>query len=385
MAMYTDPSRIRATDPGQVKGNPVFAYHDAFNPDMDEVADLKARYVHGRVGDVEVKQRLVAALNSLLAPIQQRRRDLLAENPSVVEDVAAIRERSKRASRLATPFARSAQRCSSTRLIRLWRLNSSVLSELDAEIVVCRLCPRLVAWRERVAIEKVARFAGETYWGRPLPGFGDTDARVFILGLAPAAHGGNRTGRIFTGDRSGDFLCAALHATGFANQPTSTGTDDGLALTDAYVAAAVRCAPPSNRPTIDERNNCAPYLVRELALLRRVTVIVTLGAFAWDAALRAIAIGDATPMPRPRPQFGHGTEAVVGPYRLIGSFHPSQRNTFTGRLTPSMLEGVLRHAGELAAADRPPLALPRDHGRGREGCEKYDFARRSCSYVQKRG
>jgi uracil-DNA glycosylase family 4 len=224
----------------------------------------------------------------------------------------------------------------------------TALTELAADVIVCRLCPRLVAWRERVATDKVARFGEETYWGRPLPGFGDPDARVFVLGLAPAAHGGNRTGRIFTGDRSGDFLYAALHATGFANQPTSTRADDGLALTDLYVAAAVRCAPPLNRPTIEERNNCAPFLVRELAALRRVKVIVTLGAFAWDAALRTIAIGDATPMPRPRPRFGHGTEALIGSYRLIGSFHPSQRNTFTGRLTAPMLEAVLRRAGDLA-------------------------------------
>jgi uracil-DNA glycosylase len=224
----------------------------------------------------------------------------------------------------------------------------SALTELAADIVVCRLCPRLVAWRERVATEKVARFADETYWGRPLPGFGDPEARVFVLGLAPAAHGGNRTGRIFTGDRSGDFLYAALHGTGFANQPTSTRADDGLALTDLYVAAAVRCAPPMNRPTISERDNCAPYLVRELAALRRVRVIIALGAFAWDAALRAIASDPSIFLPRPRPHFGHGTEAVVGPYQLIGSFHPSQRNTFTGLLTPQMLEAVLRRAAELA-------------------------------------
>ena len=229
-------------------------------------------------------------------------------------------------------------------------LESSALSELDAEIVACRLCPRLVAWRERVAIDKVARFAGETYWGRPLPGFGDPDARVFLLGLAPAAHGGNRTGRIFTGDRSGDFLCAALHATGFANQPTSVRADDGLVLTDAYLAAAVRCAPPENRPTNVERDNCSPYLVRELAALPRVRVIVALGAFGWDAALQAIAARDVTSMSRPRPTFGHGVEAAIGPYQLIGSFHPSQRNTFTGRLRPPMLEAVLRRAGELAAS-----------------------------------
>jgi uracil-DNA glycosylase family 4 len=199
-------------------------------------------------------------------------------------------------------------------------------------------------------MEKVARFAGETYWGRPLAGFGDPDARVFVLGLAPAAHGGNRTGRIFTGDRSGDFLVATLHATGFANQPTSVSVDDGLRLTDVYVAAAVRCAPPMNRPTIVERDTCAPFLVRELAALPRVRVIVALGAFAWDAALRAVAPGGATPIPRPRPKFGHGTEAVVGSYGLIGSFHPSQRNTFTGRLSAPMLEAVLRRAAEFARA-----------------------------------
>ena len=222
------------------------------------------------------------------------------------------------------------------------------LSRLAADIVDCRLCPRLVAWRERVASEKVARFATETYWGRPLPGFGDPEARVFVLGLAPAAHGGNRTGRIFTGDRSGDFLVTALHASGFANQPTSTRPGDGLVLTDLYVAAAVRCAPPMNRPTETERRNCAPYLVRELAALDCVRVIVALGAFAWDAAIRTIALSGVTAVPSPRPRFGHGAEAVVGPYRLIGSFHPSQRNTFTGRLRPAMLEAVLRRAGELA-------------------------------------
>ena len=199
-------------------------------------------------------------------------------------------------------------------------------------------------------MEKVARFATETYWGRPLPGFGDPDARVFVLGLAPAAHGGNRTGRIFTGDRSGDFLIAALHATGFANQPTSVSVDDGLRLTDVCVAAAVRCAPPMNRPTIVERDTCAPFLVRELAALPRVRVIVALGAFAWDAALRAITSGGATTIPRLRPKFGHGIEAAVGSYQLIGSFHPSQRNTFTGRLSAPMLEAVLRRAAEFARA-----------------------------------
>ena len=201
-----------------------------------------------------------------------------------------------------------------------------------------------------MAIEKVARFAGESYWGRPLPGFGDPDARVFVLGLAPAAHGGNRTGRIFTGDRSGDFLCSALYATGFASQPTSVRADDGLVLTDAYIAAAVRCAPPMNRPTIVERDNCFPYLVREIAALPRIRVIVALGAFGWDAALRTIAAVDVTSMPRPRPKFRHGAEAAMGRYQLIGSFHPSQRNTFTGRLKPPMLEAVLRRAAELAGS-----------------------------------
>jgi uracil-DNA glycosylase family 4 len=222
----------------------------------------------------------------------------------------------------------------------------AALAELTADVVICRRCPRLVAWRERVAIEKVARYADDTYWGRPLPGFGDPDARVFVLGLAPAAHGGNRTGRIFTGDRSGDFLYAALHATGFANQPTSVRADDGLALTDLYIAAAVRCAPPLNRPTPGERANCAPFLLRELSLLRNVRVMVTLGAFAWDAACRTIA--HVPPPLRHRPRFGHGKEAVVGPYQLIGSFHPSQRNTFTGKLTTTMLEDVLLRARELA-------------------------------------
>lgn len=224
----------------------------------------------------------------------------------------------------------------------------SALTELAADIVECRRCPRLVAWRERIAVEKVARFASEPYWGRPLPGFGDPNARVFVLGLAPAAHGGNRTGRIFTGDRSGDFLCAALFATGYANQATSVRADDGLILTDAYLAAAVRCAPPLNRPTNVERDNCSPYLARELVALSRVRVIVALGAFGWDAALRTIAAAGVTSTTGPRPKFRHGAEAAIGSYQLIGSFHPSQRNTFTGRLTPPMLEAVLRRAKALA-------------------------------------
>jgi len=217
--------------------------------------------------------------------------------------------------------------------------------------VACRRCPRLVAWRERVAREKVARYAGEPYWGRPLPGFGDPRARVLLIGLAPAAHGGNRTGRVFTGDRSGDFLWSALHAAGFADRPSSRRADDGLTLDGAYIAAAVRCAPPLNRPTNEERDACAPFLVRELALLEDVRVIVPLGAFGWDAALRtAGALGIA--VPRPRPRFGHGAEAVVGPYRLVGSYHPSQQNTFTGKLTPAMFEAILWRARRLAEPPR---------------------------------
>ncbi|HYU57008.1 MAG TPA: uracil-DNA glycosylase [Actinomycetota bacterium] len=216
------------------------------------------------------------------------------------------------------------------------------LAALTAEIVRCRKCPRLAAWRESVAADPPKRFAAERYWARPVPGFGDAGARVLIVGLAPAAHGGNRTGRIFTGDRSGDWLFAALYRTGFANQPTSTGRDDGLRLHDAYVAAAVRCAPPGNRPAPEERDRCLPYLVRELALLERVRAIVALGAFAWDAALRTLgALGHRT---KPRPSFAHAAEATVGPYVLLGSYHPSQQNTFTGVLTEEMLDAVLTQA-----------------------------------------
>jgi uracil-DNA glycosylase len=223
----------------------------------------------------------------------------------------------------------------------------SQLDELTAEIVSCRACPRLVEWREKIAREKRAAFARESYWGRPVPSYGDPSARVVIVGLAPAAHGGNRTGRIFTGDRSGDWLFASLYRCGFANQPTSQRRDDGLRLRDAYVAAAVRCAPPGNKPLPDERDRCRPYLIRELGLLPRARVIVALGAFAWAAGLRASAElgGDlAAPLPR----FGHLAEAHVEPYTLIGSYHPSQQNTFTGKLTEPMLDAVFTRAGELA-------------------------------------
>ncbi len=231
----------------------------------------------------------------------------------------------------------------------------AALAVLEAEIVGCRRCPRLVEWREQVAPDKVARYADEPYWGRPLPGFGDPNAHVLIVGLAPAAHGGNRTGRVFTGDRSGDFLWTALHDTGFADRGSSRRADDGLTLTDAYIAAAVRCAPPLNRPTNDERDNCAPFLARELALLANVRVIVPLGGFGWDVVLRTVAaLGH--PVPRPKPRFGHGAEVQVGPYRLVASFHPSQQNTFTGRLTAPMLADVLARAATLAAGrDRPTL------------------------------
>jgi uracil-DNA glycosylase len=217
------------------------------------------------------------------------------------------------------------------------------LADIAADVVVCRACPRLVAWREEVAREKVARFADQTYWGRPVPGFGDPSASVMIVGLAPAAHGGNRTGRIFTGDRSGDFLYASMYRCGLANQPTSVARNDGLELRGAYVAAVNRCAPPGNKPAPEERDRCLPYLEREITALLHLRSIVALGAFAWDGILRALAaLGH--PTPRPRPKFGHGAEATVGPYRLVGAFHPSQQNTFTGKLTPEMLDDVLRAA-----------------------------------------
>ena len=225
------------------------------------------------------------------------------------------------------------------------------LDVIEAQIVGCTRCPRLVAWREESAAHPPARFAGQTYWARPVPGFGDPSARVLVVGLAPAAHGGNRTGRVFTGDRSGDFLFPALWATGFANQPTSVAVGDGLELRDLFVAAVNRCAPPLNKPSPDERDNCLPYLVGELAALENARVIVCLGAFAWDGVLRALALlGHAA---RPRPRFGHMAEAAVGPFVLLGSYHPSQQNTFTGKLTPDMLREVFTRARSLAGL--PPF------------------------------
>jgi uracil-DNA glycosylase family 4 len=228
---------------------------------------------------------------------------------------------------------------------------TSVGRELDAiraEVVRCTKCPRLVAWREEAARNKPRRYADWEYWARPVPGFGDPRARLLIVGLAPAAHGGNRTGRIFTGDRSGDFLFASLHRLGFATQRHSVSMDDGLRLRGAYIAAVNRCCPPSNRPTPAERANCLPYLVRELEALEDVRVIVALGSFAWDGALRAAAeLGHRV---RPAPRFAHGSEAQVGPYKFLGCFHPSQQNTFTGKLTPEMMDRVFERARELAEA-----------------------------------
>lgn len=222
----------------------------------------------------------------------------------------------------------------------------STVPELDAAISQCRACPRLVAWREQVARERRAAYADEEYWGRPVPGFGDPHPGVLIVGLAPAAHGANRTGRVFTGDRSGDWLFAALHRAGFASQPTSISREDGQRLDGVRVTAAVRCAPPGNAPTPAERDACAPWLVRELQLTAP-SVIVALGGFAWTAALRALA-ETGVRLPVPRPRFGHAAEARIEDTWLLGCYHPSQQNTFTGRLTAPMLDDVLGRARALA-------------------------------------
>jgi uracil-DNA glycosylase len=266
---------------------------------------------------------------------------------------------------------------------------SAELELLEEEVIECRRCPRLVQWRELVARERRAAFSEQEYWGRPLPGFGDPRARVLVLGLAPAAHGGNRTGRMFTGDRSGDFLYAAMHRAGWANQPTSVACGDGLKLKDVWVSAAVRCAPPANKPTPTERDTCLPWSVRELSLLSRTRVIVCLGAFAWDAALRLCLAVEAVSgasssrmsatspsasastvsaggdvdlvtqamsalarivLPRPRPRFAHGAEHNCSNYTLIGCYHPSQQNTFTGKLTELMIDAVFSRARELSAS-----------------------------------
>jgi uracil-DNA glycosylase len=216
------------------------------------------------------------------------------------------------------------------------------LARIEAEVVECRACPRLVAWREQVAREKRAAFRDWEYWGRPVPGFGDPDARVAVIGLAPAAHGANRTGRMFTGDRSGDFLYASMHRTGFASQPTSEHRGDGLTLTGAWITAPVRCAPPGNQPTPEERDTCRPWMERELALLERLRVFVVLGQFGYQVLSGMLGV-------RPRPRFGHGVEVPTPDGRtILCSFHVSQQNTFTGKLTPPMLDAVFLRARELA-------------------------------------
>lgn len=225
---------------------------------------------------------------------------------------------------------------------------SQGLSQLTRDITGCRRCARLVRCREAAARAIPKRFTGQTYWARAVSGFGDPAARLLVVGLAPAAHGGNRTGRVFTGDRSGDWLYGALHRAGFANQAASVARDDGLALTDAYVTTVVRCAPPDNKPSPAERDRCLPFLVRELAALRRVRAIIALGGFAWDGTLRALA-ASGHELPRPRPAFAHGARARIGPYLMLGSYHVSQQNTFTGRLTEPMLDAVFAAARKAIA------------------------------------
>ena len=220
------------------------------------------------------------------------------------------------------------------------------LAGLNARLVVCRRCPRLVAWREQVAAERRAAFASQEYWGRPVPGFGDPQAGLLVVGLAPAAHGANRTGRMFTGDRSGDWLYRALHRAGFADRAVSRHRGDGLQLRDAYISAPVRCAPPANRPTGEERAACRPWLEEEFRLLDRVRVIVCLGALAYEEVLSLLA-REGHPVPRPRPRFGHGRVVETGGPVLLCSYHPSQQNTFTGRLTEEMLDGVFTTARAL--------------------------------------
>lgn len=226
----------------------------------------------------------------------------------------------------------------------------TTLAEGHERIVRCTLCPRLVTWREHCARDKRASFATDDYWGKPVPGWGDPKARILVVGLAPAAHGANRTGRMFTGDRSGDWLYRAMHRAGLANQPASINRDDGLALNEAYVTAVVRCAPPANKPTPGERDNCLPYLAEEMKLLNRLRVIIALGEFAWDGVHRSLRSQGHTP--NVRTKFAHGAKCAFGPYTAIASYHPSQQNTFTGRLTESMLDEVFRMARSAIAEPR---------------------------------
>ncbi len=223
------------------------------------------------------------------------------------------------------------------------------LDRLEAKIEACRLCPRLVAWREETAAVKRAAFRDQAYWGRPVPGFGDPDPWLLVVGLAPAAHGANRTGRMFTGDRSGDWLYAGLHRAGFASQPGATARGDGMELTGVFITAAVRCAPPDNKPTTGERDACLPWLQRELDLLHGVRVIVALGGFSFQGLLREFR-RRGQPVPRPQPKFSHGVEVPLNGVTLLGSYHPSQQNTFTGRLTEEMFDAVWIRALELGAA-----------------------------------
>lgn len=225
---------------------------------------------------------------------------------------------------------------------------------LAREIVACRRCPRLVRFRERIAKEKRAAYRNEVYWGRAIPGFGDERARIVLVGLAPGAHGANRTGRIFTGDRSGDFLYAALHRRGLASQASAVDDRDGMRLFDVFITCPVRCVPPDNKPSPDEIRACAPFLTRELALLESARVLLALGAIAWKACLDHLE-RQGHAVIRPRPPFGHGREATIGPFALLGSYHVSQQNTQTGRLTPPMFDDILDRAVALAARDAGPL------------------------------
>jgi uracil-DNA glycosylase len=236
--------------------------------------------------------------------------------------------------------------------VRRLSAGAATLGELDAAVSVCRACPRLVAWREKVAVDRRRSFADQPYWGRPIAGWGDEQPAILVVGLAPAAHGGNRTGRIFTGDRSGDWLFAALHRAGLATLPTSTHAADGQRLVGTRMLAAVRCAPPANAPTPGERETCAPWMDAEVAaVLPGLRVAVALGAFGWRSLLGSLG-RNGIAVPRPRPRFGHGVEVQLGDLLVVGSFHPSQQNTFTGRLTATMLDQVLDRAA--AAAGRSP-------------------------------
>ncbi|MEE9567970.1 MAG: uracil-DNA glycosylase [Candidatus Binatia bacterium] len=225
----------------------------------------------------------------------------------------------------------------------------SPLVKLSRTVVQCRKCPRLVSWRAQAAKNPPRRYQGMTYWARPLSGFGDPRARLLVVGLAPAAHGGNRTGRFFTGDRSGDWLFEALYASGFANQPTSVHLNDGLKLRGCYITAAVRCAPPANKPAREEFEACRPYLVREIELLKHVRVVLALGKIAFDSFLKAY-VETGGSIPKPRPQFGHGASFnLVDQWTLLASYHPSQQNTFTGKLTRRMFDDIFRRAANILA------------------------------------